>query len=101
MPAIRVDAISNCRRRSTGPASLEPNTTRAFSMRSSFSVLGNDSDGGGVPDVRVGGAFSGDFIISTCERRVSKDQHRQTGTMLITIIIVIDCRGGTLAITRR
>ena len=51
-PAIKVDLLSISARRSPGPASRDPKTTLAFWIRSSFSVLGDDSCDG---DVALGG----------------------------------------------
>lgn len=53
IPAIFCEAASSSFFRSAGPASREPKTTRAFASVSSFSVLGSDSGGGGLGEVRV------------------------------------------------
>ena len=53
IPATLVLAFSISRRRSAGPASRDPNTTRALASRSSFSVFGSSSAGGGAGGVRV------------------------------------------------
>jgi hypothetical protein len=52
-PAIRVLLFSISARRSAGPASRDPNTTRAFAKVSSLSVLGRDVGGDGVVGCRV------------------------------------------------
>jgi hypothetical protein len=54
-PAMFFDAACISAFRSPGPARREPKITRAFASVSSFSVLGNDSGGGGVGAVRVMG----------------------------------------------
>jgi hypothetical protein len=55
MPATTLEAASISARRSPGPASLDPNTMRPFSIASSLAVLGSDSAGGGFGVVRVAG----------------------------------------------
>ncbi len=54
-PAINVLFFSISDRLSAGPASREPNTTRAFANLSSLSVVGGDVGGGGIVGRRVAG----------------------------------------------
>jgi hypothetical protein len=78
-PAISCEAASISFLLSAGPASLDPNTMRAFARVSSFGVFGCDSGGGDSGAVRVAGCVFDRGLERSSSESVSAGSVREAG----------------------